>query len=129
MNFDSKPTLENTATFWLDDKKKSGIEFYGPDTRQWQTAQIIIGRAEAQIHHIDVKHSDSDIQIAAEEAIRREAYRKALSVAFSGSKGVKLNNTEVTAEDAPELFKAFSGNQLISAINFLFEQESFLGKP
>lgn len=128
MNFDSNPSLENTSVFWLDSKKKSGIELCGPDTREWQSAEIIIGRVNAQIANQKNKDPDEEVQAGLDEAMRRQAYRKALYVAFHSSVGVTLNKEPVTKENAMDLIKAFTGAQLIDAINFLYEKESFLGK-
>lgn len=130
MNFNPKPILEESAVFYFDAKKKEGIEFHGPDTYQYQQFQIETGRAIALAKRtiMEQGETDDDVKGQIQTIILSQAWVKSLPKVFKAAHKITLGDEAVTADNARELFRAMTRDQIIMCGNFVSQQESFLGK-
>lgn len=129
MDFSSKPVLEQSAVFWLDNEQTSGIELYGPDTSEFLQASIIIGRAEASAIELAKKETDPEIKNAIEESARRKAMQKALPVLIKSLHNITLDKKPVEPEQYADFVACLPMVDVVNAANFVFAKDSFLGKP
>lgn len=130
MNFDIKPVLNESAYFWFDEKKKEGIEFYGPDTSEWLRLDLDSKRAfsAAQKKIIEDGVKDEEEMSVIRNVAAIQAWRKSLPKAFKNVSNITLGGEPVTRENCSDLFEAMTAQQIINCGNFVLTQESFLGK-